>query len=186
MENDSEYRYQFCDGTWNTALNGLYLACLNSHPNIARLLLEAGINDSDYARGWEAVPLYYAVRQGYDDVALVLLEHFTDINLPLSWTNSRSIPLHLASHLGLPSLVRFLLSPKADVLVEDTDGMTALQYALLGSREVCMECFEGSFFGMRSEIMLKSKGKGWGSDVETVTLLLEAGSDVEKQRECGS
>jgi hypothetical protein len=49
-----------------------------------------------------------------------------------------------------------------------------------------MECFEGSFFGMRSEIMLKSKGKGWGSDVETVTLLLEAGSDVEKQRECGS
>ena len=64
--------------------------------------------------------------------------------------------------------------------------MTALHYALLGSREVCRECSEGSFFRMRSEIMFESKGEGWGSDVETVTLLLEAGSDVEKQSECGS
>ena len=80
----STYRYDFCDGTWNTSINGLYLASLNGHPNTARLLLEAGINDSEYARGRESMPLYYALRQGHDAVALVLLEHFTDLKRVLS------------------------------------------------------------------------------------------------------
>jgi hypothetical protein len=181
-----DYRYHFQNSQWNNPINGLYLACLKGHPNIARALLEAGINDSEHARKREAMPLYYALQQGHDDVALVLLEHFSDISLQLSWTNSRSTPLHLASNLGLSALVHLLLEKGADVQVEDAAGMTALHYALLWSPAACKECFEGAFFGMRKDITFGSKGEGYGKDIEAVKLLLEHGADMDRKREHGN
>ena len=50
----------------------------------------------------------------------------------------------------LPKLARVCLERGADVGREDAEGLTSLHYALLGAgREVCRECADGAFLGMR-------------------------------------
>ena len=150
------------------------------------MLLEEGINDNEHARKREGIPLYYALRQHHDDVALALLEHFSDTNCQLNWTASHSTPLHLASNLGLPKLVRFLLKKGANVKVEDADGMTAIHYAMLGHSSSCESCFGKTFFGMVKSVGFESKveaeaeeGEEGDGTLEVIRMLLESGADMD-------
>ena len=171
--------YSVAGVTWNIPLNALYLAALKGHPQIARLLLEAGFNDNEHARERESMPLYYALVEGHEDVALVLLEHMGDIQRQLLWTPKGVTLLHVASGLGLPSLVRHLLSRGADVKAEDALGMTPLHYAMLSDESFCPTCTSIPLNGMRHRVESTSKKDGCQADLDTVSLLLGAGADPD-------
>jgi ankyrin repeat protein len=172
-------KYTVSGVTWNIPLNALYLAALKGHPHIARLLLEAGINDNEHARKRESMPLYYALVEGHEDVSLVLLEHIGDIQRQLMWTPTGVTALHVASCLELPSLVRHLLGRGADVNAEDALGMTPLHYAMFGNEASCPNCSSIPLNGMRHRVDYPSKAGGYQAEIETASLLLSAGADPD-------
>ncbi|XP_060068767.1 ankyrin repeat domain-containing protein 39-like [Ylistrum balloti] len=72
--------------------------------------------------------LHYACRHGRKSVCELLLRHGANAN---SMTKSgRVTPLHRAAYCGHEEIVSLLLKNKADPLIQDVDGKTALHKAV--------------------------------------------------------
>jgi ankyrin repeat protein len=74
---------------------------------------------------WNA--LMQAASEGYPDVAKILLETGSEVNV--KGKEIGETPLILASWKNAPEIVKLLLEYKADKTVKDTNGDTALDYA---------------------------------------------------------
>lgn len=71
--------------------------------------------------------LTYAARDGFTDIACVLIDHGADVN----WIDGEGVtPLILASFKGHVDLVQLLLDHRADTTIRDQWNRTALDYAL--------------------------------------------------------
>ncbi|MEM9482632.1 MAG: ankyrin repeat domain-containing protein [Cyanobacteria bacterium P01_F01_bin.116] len=71
--------------------------------------------------------LTYAARDGFTEIASLLIEQGADVN----WIDGEGVtPLILASFKGHMELVKLLLKHNADITVRDQWNRTALDYAL--------------------------------------------------------
>lgn len=71
--------------------------------------------------------LTYAARDGFTEIARLLVDHGADVN----WVDGEGVtPLILASFKNHRELVQLLLDQGADVTVRDQWNQTALDYAL--------------------------------------------------------
>jgi len=104
----------------------LYAAWCGLHDVVQFLIVERSQNVN--ARGFyrEETPLSVASRQGYSEVARVLLEHGADTE---TRDNSSHSPLDWSSENGHVEVVRVLLENHADVNSLDENNWTALHSA---------------------------------------------------------
>lgn len=109
----------------------------------ARSMLLSG-SDPDIMNGNGVTPLMLASYNGYITMVKLLLTHKANVNLAtktntdfsfgklLSNKNSKTTALMLAAFSGKLEIVIALLHSGADVNAQDSDGQTALIYAILG------------------------------------------------------
>jgi ankyrin repeat protein len=105
----------------------LMLAALVGDLPLSRLLIE---KDADVNKpGW--TPLHYAATNGHVDVMNLLLDEnaYIDAASPNGTT-----PLMMAAQYGTPPAVKLLLEAGADPLLKNDQGLSALEFANLGSR----------------------------------------------------
>jgi len=93
---------------------------------------ELSFKKEDFSKGDYVSKFLLAAYEGnMDFMEFCLLQGFSP-NL----VNEKGItPLMVASWKGRENIVRYLLNKKADVVVEDNDGNTALDYAEAGGHE---------------------------------------------------
>jgi ankyrin repeat protein len=150
------------DGNQWTAL---HWAALQGHGNIVRLLLKDGMPAESVSGGggglvppsrgqrrcdlniaeahYRCTALQFACMEGHVDIARMLLDAGADAN---ARNSSESTALIVAAAQGCHDVVRLLVedgevraSAKVDVNVQDENGWTALQWALLsGHRDVAL------------------------------------------------
>ena len=115
--------------TWD--LTALHHACRKGHPDIVRLLLEAGA-DPNRRRDEDPqgeTPLDIVCTSNFvPGISSLLLSHGADVNVkdPLR----EETLLHNACREGLTEVVRFLLAHGADVHCQDKFGNTPLDIAM--------------------------------------------------------
>eukprot|EP01112_Ceratiomyxa_fruticulosa_P004789 TRINITY_DN1533_c0_g1_i5.p1 TRINITY_DN1533_c0_g1~~TRINITY_DN1533_c0_g1_i5.p1 ORF type:complete len:730 (+),score=159.63 TRINITY_DN1533_c0_g1_i5:296-2485(+) len=104
----------------------IHIACYNDHDNVARVLVEAGVNldpINDEIKGYAPLHILIAAEKP----SLELLELFLQKGADLNKKNSNgSTPLHLAVFWGHMFVVQLLIQYGADLGVENNKGRTAL------------------------------------------------------------
>jgi ankyrin repeat protein len=103
----------------------LMLAALKKQEALVQLLIQRG---ADVNRpGW--TPLHYAATTGHVAIIRMLLEHhaYIDAESPNGTT-----PLMMAAHYGTPEATKLLLEEGADPLIKNSQGFTALDFAVNG------------------------------------------------------
>ncbi len=117
----------------------LMIASYNNQDSIVRLLLreKAQVN---YINEYGATALLYAVGQKNTDIALMLLEGGSDVNIAGIFKSYANIsPLALASLNSLDDLISPLLIAKAQVNFKMKDGRTALMWAAISGDTVIID-----------------------------------------------
>ena len=105
--------------TFQTFLN----ACRNGQKNIVKILLERGGIDLNRRDAEGNTALHYVCREGYRDLAVLLLDKGADASL----VNNRSeTPLHAAARKGNREILARLLDAGADPDASDREGCTSL------------------------------------------------------------
>ncbi|MBE9070485.1 ankyrin repeat domain-containing protein [Leptolyngbya cf. ectocarpi LEGE 11479] len=100
-------------------------ATLAGHIDDVRELLQQG-TDPNLVHNTNTA-LTYAARDGFTEIASLLIDHGTDVN----WIDGEGVtPLILASFKNHLDLVQLLLAHDADTTVRDQWNRTALDYAL--------------------------------------------------------
>jgi len=131
-------------------------------------------------------PLHLASREGYVEVASILIEHGADV---MAQDKHRSTPLHHASEWGSVVVAHFLVEHGADVTAPDGKGSTPLHKASkMGRAEVARFLLEHG-----ADVMAQytygstplNEASGSGS-VEVARILIEHGADVMAEGPLGS
>ena len=111
--------------TTQEAPPALITATLAGDTEMVQSLLRAGADPNLTYHSNTA--LTYAARDGFTDIAHLLIEQGSDIN----WIDSEGVtPLILAAFKGHGEIAELLLAQGADVTVKDQWNRTALDYAL--------------------------------------------------------
>lgn len=105
--------------TFQTFLN----ACRNGQKNIVKLLLERGGIDLNRRDAEGNTPLHYVCRQGFRDLAALLLDRGAD---PSQANNRSETPLHTAARSGNREIIARLVEAGADPDASDREGCTPL------------------------------------------------------------
>ena len=106
------------------AAPALIEATLADDTDRARTLLQQGTDPNLVYRTNTA--LTYAARDGFTDIARLLIAHGADVN----WIDCEGVtPLILAAHKDHIELVQLLLAHGADTTIKDQWQRTALDYA---------------------------------------------------------
>ena len=100
----------------------LMLAALNGLLDISKQLIARGADVNK--PGW--APLHYAATKGHLAVMELLLEHHAYIDAA---SPNGSTPLMMASLYGTASAVKLLLEAGADPLIQNEQGLTAIDFA---------------------------------------------------------
>jgi hypothetical protein len=120
--------------------NGLYTACYNRAPNIARICLDAGADVnfqgskvSPFSKaGIEGTALQIAAARGYPEIVRLLLDAGADVNLKAGY---RGTALQIAATKGHLEMVKLLLDAGADLNLSCGMYGTALQVAQKYNRQ---------------------------------------------------
>ena len=109
----------------NDGATPLFVACLNGHDGVARLLIEKGA-DVGQAKNNGATPLLVSCFNGHDDVARLLMEHGADVGQ----VGKKGVtPLHVACYEGHVDLARMLIEWQANVNALTEEGTSSLCWA---------------------------------------------------------
>ena len=112
-------------GEATETMPGLIETTLAGEANTVKVLLEQGVDPNLVYNTNTA--LTYAARDGFIDIARLLVDHGADVN----WIDGERVtPLILASFKDHIEIVKLLLAHGADVTVRDQWDRTALDYAL--------------------------------------------------------
>eukprot|EP01004_Peranema_trichophorum_P001023 NODE_1117_length_2116_cov_61.227296_g944_i0.p1 GENE.NODE_1117_length_2116_cov_61.227296_g944_i0~~NODE_1117_length_2116_cov_61.227296_g944_i0.p1 ORF type:complete len:611 (-),score=129.97 NODE_1117_length_2116_cov_61.227296_g944_i0:212-2044(-) len=121
-----------CRSRMGSCASPLFVASVNGHVDSVKLLLE---NNADPNIGSdEETPLYVSCREGFEEVALHLIERKADINTPV--LESGYYPLHVVAESGHIAATKILLKYNANIDPINASGATPLLLAV----ENC--CFE--------------------------------------------
>jgi uncharacterized protein len=124
----------------------LLQASQNNDTQLAQKLLKLGINPNIRTISG-LTPLMFASYHGSTAITRLLLGYRADVNLStfanqelnlgklLSHNNKGTTALMLAAYAGRIDIVIILLKSGAQVNAQDSDGQTALTYAILGDRQ---------------------------------------------------
>ena len=102
----------------------LQYAIEHDHMEIFKLLLENGA-DANRETTLFSTPLIWAVRSGDLRKVELLLEYGADVNK----VSNDITALHVATAIGTPSIIRFLLSKGADVNIDSSCGCRPIHVA---------------------------------------------------------
>ena len=97
-----------------------FRASLEGFPEIVKLLLENGANGKPNG-GPGLTPLYAACYHGHLEVVKILAESLPHL-LMKPTVNDQSVPLHAAIFQGKIDTIRYLLSLRKEVSIEDPDN----------------------------------------------------------------
>ena len=106
----------------------LYWACKRGSSELARALLARGARDVPGRRADGVGALYWALAHRMEDVALVLVEDASSVNVSAALRSDGTTPLHCACAMGLERAAHALLDAGA-LSVPARDGATALALA---------------------------------------------------------
>ena len=110
----------------NTAL---YLATVEGHEDIVRLLLAAGAEiEAQNRRGLR--PLHMAALNGYDTLVELFIDRGAEVNIKDN--EDEDTPLHLAAKRGRTNATKLLLAAGADITTKNRLGLTPLDRAQQG------------------------------------------------------
>ncbi|XP_039279932.1 ankyrin repeat domain-containing protein 39 isoform X2 [Nilaparvata lugens] len=109
---------------------GVWSAALDGDEDRVRRLLRGGVWGVDELDKAGYTPLHYAARAGHTAVCRLLLQSGASVNLATRAANATA--LHRAALKGKEEVVSLLLDFKADALLPDCDGRTALHRAVEG------------------------------------------------------
>lgn len=115
----------------------LHTATGHGHKELVSYLAAyPGINLNS-RNGHDSTPLREACTEGYEEIAVILLEAGADVNLS---NLHRVTPLIAAAEKGHVNIVKMLLAhPEIDVNLKVINGSTALDYAQHNGHEECAE-----------------------------------------------
>ena len=106
-------------------------ACRNGQKNIVRIFIERGGIDLDRRDAEGNTALHYVCREGFRDLAVLLLDRGADPSL----TNNRGgTPLHAAARKGNREILARLIDAGADPDAVDNEGCTPLMRLLENHR----------------------------------------------------
>ena len=99
----------------------LYIATINSHCDVVRVVLAAGANaNTTNRKGWSCLTM--AATKGRADIVRLLLDHGADVDVSDA---SGITPLIAACYTGRYDVLRLLLHRGADFAARDRNGVSA-------------------------------------------------------------
>mgnify|MGYP000535365496 CR=1 FL=1 len=115
--------------------SALMMAALHNQIEVATVLIERGAEVN--RKGW--TPLHYAATRGHIAMMRLLLENsaYIDAESPNGTT-----PLMMAAMYGSPEAVKVLIQAGADLNIKNQLGLSALDFAVRGSRQNAKELIE--------------------------------------------
>ena len=158
------------DDHWDKDENSwtaLYFAAIEGHASIVELFLghpKPPINERTKAG---ELPIHGASRSGHVAVVKCLLEHMDKKDMNATDNMYGRTALHAAAQQGHAEVVKLLLAQEADQTMKDTNGRTALEWAILSRHEHVMELLLP-----RNECNLEKRC--WAEDIASTALFLAA------------
>ena len=150
-------------------------------------LIERG-GDLNARDGKGFTPIHWTARNGYEDVAKLLVEHGVDVNAKETAVG-QATPLHVASTYNHLAVAKLLLASGANVNSTDKWGGTPLQYAAFNGHNDLVVFFLAN----GAEINAKDRRYGItvlhvavaGGKASTVELLIAKGADINARNNMG-
>ena len=106
----------------------LHLAAIDGRPYETHYLTNNGTR-ADIEDKNSITPLHYAVQQGHEEVAKILINAGANVNKKMSPEQWEWTPLHVAVKYKFVEMVRLLVRNGADINARDAKGGTPLSYA---------------------------------------------------------
>jgi cytohesin len=103
----------------------LHWATMNNHPELAKVLIDAGADVNAEEGEDKDTPLHNAVWHGYIELAKALIDAGADVNAENKW---KSTPLHNAAWYQHPELVKVLIEAGADLDAKNSAKKTPLHF----------------------------------------------------------
>ena len=147
---------------------------------IKRLLLEQEVNVNSQKLGTGTTLLHQCCIDDNVSAAKLLLDHFADPNIQDSdlWS-----PLHVASFLGRPELIKLLIQFDADSTLLDVDGNLAIDHAHGSVREMLNKFMsEKGLDETKLKDIRKSTRKQMYTDVQN---MVQQGQDLDRYNSRG-
>lgn len=125
-------------------------AAKNNHPEVVKILLNAGAELNDIASSMGYTPLMYACRSNYNtddtdtniEVITLLIKGGADVNFSTTATffsTATFFPLIVAARYKNTEAVRILINAGADVNAQDYEGNTALMWASANGNAIAVK-----------------------------------------------
>jgi ankyrin repeat protein len=105
----------------------LYLAIMNGHLTVAKILIEEGAADINVIDNYGMNLLHLAISEDHVEIAKFLIQTGADID---AQDNNKNTPLHLAVEKGNIKIVRFLIEHGANINLQDEEESTPLHLAI--------------------------------------------------------
>ncbi|PCG98613.1 Hypothetical protein PENO1_057110 [Penicillium occitanis (nom. inval.)] len=183
-----DYRYvTWYSRRWHGVefLTALQHSAQNGNNDLVRLLLSNGAYpDLRAIPDWEDTPLQLAIRLGYTEIALILIDHGANVNASPGRYNGRTA-IQAAAESGNIQIAQMLLRRNADINATAgyEKGLTALQAAINGNHPL----MAGFLYSASVNINAPSARKNGitailaaaeAGDVNLVYDLLDQGADM--------
>jgi ankyrin repeat protein len=118
----------------------LHIAAARGSVDIARALLDAGVDRDMRDPDVDLTPLHIAARANSTSIAELLIERGASVNATLRHSaGGGSTPLQMAAARGLVEFMEILLRAGADVNQTDSRGRTAVTFARAGGHAAAVE-----------------------------------------------
>lgn len=111
------------------------------YADIVNTLISYGLNTNETDKYTQGLPLHSALREGCDGLALALIPHTNNINLP---DKDGETPLMYAVKSGNPAIVNLLMEKGADPNLKNKKGETARNIAIANNRNEIMDRLESN------------------------------------------
>lgn len=162
----------------------LHMASYWGLTSLITLLLRQGLQPS-VRNSYSETSLLLASRNDHAQAVKLLLDHGADVNEKGS---SGDTALTWAARKGSENLIRLLLSRGAD-LIADSDGWSAINWAVLDGQPSALKILLAHDFGDTMETNIRSRALFLAADEgrdEMVRILLNFGVDIDVQDDNGS
>lgn len=159
----------------------LHWAAINNKTTIVDYYLNKGADINAIGGDLKSTPLQWAIRQGHLQMVVLLVKRGADLNvIDIEGCNA----LHLAAQLGHTPIVAYLIAKGMDIDQPNANGMTALMWSAYRVSKVdptrLLLTLGASYKIVDYE--QKNTALHWAvlaKNLTSVTLLLEAGADVD-------